>query len=104
MLKLEPRVVNRIAEKSLTLLEEEGDLFYFKLIKHFRFFLHRKQNDLTDAVLKKFYKASLRSKKFHNDNFFEAVAVLLNERKIKIELSSEEFQLVKKEFLKIWMR
>ncbi|MET0636111.1 MAG: PIN domain-containing protein [Chitinophagaceae bacterium] len=99
MLKMDRDLINRLAVKSLVLLEEEGELFYFQMLKHFRFFLYRKKDVLSDEVLQSYYKAALKSKLFGTDNFFETIVGLMNDRKIEIELTNEELKVVNEELL-----
>ncbi len=99
MISLDPPIVNSLAEKILTLLEEEKHLPHFQILKHIRFFLYRKQKVISPEILKKYFIAALKDISFHSDNYFTTLVCILNEKQIKISLSEIEFELIRNNFL-----
>jgi PIN domain len=99
MIKLDSLIVNKIAEKFLTFLNGQQHIHYSQLLKHLRFFIYRKQKNLSDDVLKKYFVAALKNKEFYTDNYFESLVNILNERQIKVSVPDVDFLKVKKSLL-----
>jgi len=90
--------INRFATNLLDFLEKQKHIHNFHLIKHLKFFLFEKRNEISPELLRKYFIAGLKNEFFQFDNYIESVADRLRDRKMLVSLNAEEFQLVTKNF------